>query len=49
MQQAAAVLVEELGLPSRPEGGLARLPEHPLDPLCALEYEQASVIVDCKN
>ncbi|KAI7844182.1 hypothetical protein COHA_002317 [Chlorella ohadii] len=49
MQQAAAVLVEELGLPSRPEGGLARLPEHPLDPLCALEYEQASVARACKE
>jgi hypothetical protein len=50
MQQATAALVEQLGLPApaaatprrNREGGLAHLPKHPLDPLCAQEYEQAS-------
>lgn len=46
MQQATATLAEELGLlvTARSEGALARasVPDHPLDPLSAGEYEQAS-------
>lgn len=47
MQQATAALAEELGLLAaarRREGALARaaVPDHPLDPLSAVEYEQAS-------